>query len=273
MIIELLNRKSAVLSADPRTLYEKERGLLKESFYFPGTNGKAVLLIHGWTDVSYEMRRLGKYLNENGYTAFGPMLSGHGTKPEDLENVRWEDWMEDVSSAYDKLSKEHEKVYIIGTSMGSNLAVMLAKDKKDVSGLVLMAMPYKIKREKISAFLGNIVKYFKKYLRKYYPPTFGASTTVTRLISYQTYPISSAFEVYKLIKISRRELSKITQPCFMLQSTSDHIVAKNSLEKIYERINSKVKEKKYIQRAYHTFISDIDNEYVLESILNFLNKN
>jgi len=58
-----------------------------------------------------------------------------------------------------------------------------------------------------------------------------------------------------------------------MQSTSDHVVSKNSLEKIYQSIGSAAKEKKYIKRAYHTFISDIKNENVFEDILNFINRN
>jgi esterase/lipase len=45
------------------------------------------------------------------------------------------------------------------------------------------------------------------------------------------------------------------------------------LEKIYSSIGSKVKKKEYISKAYHTFISDIKNEYIFEDILNFLNEN
>jgi len=273
MVNETCDKIKGILSTDPKALYEEECDLVKNPFYFPGTNGRAVLLIHGWTDVSYEVRRLGRYLNENNYTAFGPMLKGHGTKPEDLENVRWEDWMCDVSKAYEELAKNHEKIFVVGTSMGANLAVMLAKNKPNISGIVLMAMPYKIKLERISVFIANIIKYFKKYIRKFYPPTFGAKTTITRLISYQTYPIKSALELYKLMKISRKVLPKVKQPCFILQSDSDHVIAKNSMEKIYEKISSKVKEKKYIHRAYHTFISDIRNEHIFEDILNFIEKN
>jgi len=68
-------------------------------------------------------------------------------------------------------------------------------------------------------------------------------------------------------------LPRVTQPCLMIQSTSDHIVAKGNLEKIYSAIGSKNKQKKYIQKAYHTFISDIKNEHVFQDILSFLEEN
>lgn len=273
MVNEIYKKVKRVLLADPELLYKEEKDLIKKPFYFQGTNKKAVLLIHGWTVVPYEVRRLGMYLNENGYTAAGPMLRGHGTEPKDLENIKWNDWLHDIKKAYRELKETHDKVYVAGTSVGANLAALLASEEPDVSGLILMAMPYKLKLERTVMFLAKLNLLFRNYNKKYYPPTFGVSTTITRLISYQVYPIRSAIETFDLMEYSRAKLGKINQPCFISQSTSDHIVARNSLEKIYAQINSKVKQKKYIKRAYHTFISDIKNEGVFEDILNFLNEN
>ena len=270
---KLLKTFKSVLFADPKLLYREELALTDKPFYFPGTNGKAVLLIHGWTSTSYEVRRLGAYLNEKGFTVSAPMLKGHGTVPKDLENVHWTDWLQDIRESYTELKKNHEKVYIGGTSIGSNLAMLLAQDKPDISGLILMATPYKIKLERTSMFFAKIMLLFGGYNKKFYPPTFGLSTTITRLISYQSYPIASALETFNLVKEARKRLGDIRQPCLLIQSLSDHVVTKKSIDEIYSRISSKVKEKRYIERAYHTFISDIKNESVFEDILNFLNEN
>lgn len=272
-IRKALKTVKSVLFADPDLLYKEEIELINQPFYFEGNNKKAVLLVHGWTSTAYEVRRLGKFLNENGYTVSGPMLRGHGTVPENLKSVHWTDWLEDIRKSCDELGKDHDKVYIAGTSIGACLAVILAGKKENIAGLVLMAMPYKIKYERIMLGLARFTSLFKEYNKKYYPPTFGVSTTITRLIAYQTYPISSAVETFKLVEIARKYIAKVTQPCFMIQSKSDHIVTKNSLEEIYAKIGSKVKEKKYIKRAYHTFISDIKNESVFEDILEFISKN
>ncbi len=275
---EIFYKTRSVLFADPQRLYKKEKHLLNKPFYFKGTNGKAVLLIHGWTSVSYEVRRLGKYLNEKGWTVHGPMLEGHGTVPKDLENIRWAEWLEDIERAYAKLKRKYDRVYVGGTSIGANIAMLLAKEHPEISGLILMATPYQMKLEKfklqkVAIFFLKIIRIFKKYNKKFYPPTFGSRTTITRLISYQTYPIDSVFEAAKLVKKSRENLSKINQPCFLLQSSSDCIVAKDSMEKIYTQIGSKIKKKKYIQKAYHTFISDIKNENVLRDIADFIENN
>jgi carboxylesterase len=270
MVKNIYKKVKSVLFANPRALYEKDQAFLNKSFYFSGTNGKAVLLIHGWTSTPYEVRRAGMFLNENGYTVSAPMLRGHGTVPKDLENVKWTDWLADITKIYDDLKKEHGKVYVGGTSLGANLTLMLAKNRPEISALILMAMPLKLRIERTVIFFGKVLGFFKKYNKKFYPPTFGHSTTITRVISYQTYPVKSALEVFELIKIARKEIGKVKQPCFMLQSTSDHIAARGNLEMIYRNIGSKLKKKKYIKRAYHTFISDIKNEGVFDEILNFI---
>jgi carboxylesterase len=272
-ITKFIDKAKSIIFADPKLLFEGEKELVDKPFYFKGENGKGVLLVHGWTSTAYEVRRLGKFLNENGFTVLGPNLRGHGTNPEDLENVKWEDWMEDLSKSFKDLKKDCDQIYIGGTSIGASLAIHLAVKNPEIKGLILMATPYKIKLEKLLKIWGRLAALFKKYNKKYYPPTFGAKTTITRVISYQRYSIKSALETLKLVESAREKISKIKQPCFLIQSRQDYVVSYRSLDRIYEKIGSEIKKKRYISRAYHTFISDIKNEHIFEDILNFLKEN
>lgn len=272
-VIKILKTAKGALFADPKLLYEEERHLLNQPFYFEGNNNKAALLIHGWSSVPYEVRRLGKFLNENGYTVSGPMLRGHGTVPKDLENIKWNEWFNDVEKNYLELKSKYNQVYIGGTSLGANLSILLAAKYPEISGLVLMATPYKFKLEKLAYFFVRFSLNFVRYRKKFYPPTFGVSTTITRLISYQSYPLKSALEAFELVKQSRENLHLVQQPCFLLQSKHDHMTVKNNMELIYDRIGSKIKKKKYMERAYHTFISDVKNEHVFQEVLNFIQRN
>jgi carboxylesterase len=270
---KIIIKNSSVLNEDPRELFLKEKEFLNQPFFFEGTNGKAILLVHGWTTTPYELRRLGRYLNEFGYTVSAPLLRGHGSVPKELEKADWTDWLVDIEKEFETLKSKHSKVFVGGTSIGSNLVLFLAKSHPEISGLVLMATPYKVKFESLSFLCAKILKRIKPFHKKYYPPTFGANNTITRLISYQSYPIKSALEIFQLVKETRKIIPAVKQPCFLIQSSSDHVVAKNSLEEIYNRIGSKIKSKRYLKRAYHTFISDIKNEDIFEDILGFLNEN
>ena len=270
---KIINKNNSVLNEDPKELFLKEKEFLNQPFFFEGTNGKAILLIHGWTTTPYELRRLGRYLNEFGYTVSAPLLRGHGSVPKELENANWTDWLVDMEKEFEMLKNKYSKVFIGGTSIGSSLSLILARSHPEISGLVLMATPYKVKFESLSFLCAKMLQKIRPFHKKYYPPTFGATNTITRLISYQTYPIKSALEIFPLVKEAREAISVIKQPCFLIQSSSDHVVAKNSLEEIYNKIGSVIKRKKYIKRAYHTFISDIKNESVFEEILEFLDSN
>lgn len=263
-----------IIFADPKLLYEEEIHLKNEPFFFEGVNDKGILLVHGWTSTPYELRRLGRYLNENGYTVSGIRLTGHGTRPEDLEGVEWQQWFNDVENGYQKLKETCAQVYVGGTSIGGALSLLFAQKNSDVAGLVIMATPYRMRLESIALFFAKmLVAAKKKYRKKVYPPTFGLATTITRLISYQKYPVKSVLEAFEIVRESRKNLFKVLQPCLIMQSTHDHIVHKKSLELIYEKISSKVKKKKYIEKAYHTFISDVKNEHIFEDILEFLDEN
>lgn len=270
---KIITKNISVLNEDPRELFLKEKEFLNQPFFFEGTNGKAILLVHGWTTTPYELRRLGRYLNEFGYTVCAPLLRGHGSVPKELEKANWIDWLVDIEKELEVLEKKYSKVFVGGTSIGSNLALILAKSHSEVSGLVLMATPYRIKFESLSFIFAKIMEKIRPFHKKHYPPTFGSSNTITRLISYQTYPIKSALEIFQLAKESREIIPFVKQPCLLIQSSSDHVIDKRSLEDIYNNIGSEIKRKKYIKRAYHTFISDIKNEGVFDEILSFLNEN
>ncbi len=52
-------------------------------FTLPG-GSTAVLMIHGFTATPAQMRRLGGYLGEQGYTVRGMLLPGHGATVEEM---------------------------------------------------------------------------------------------------------------------------------------------------------------------------------------------
>src|SRR3990172_109085 len=76
----------------------------------------AVLLFHGFTATTIEVRPLAEYLQRFGYPVMAPLLPGHGTQPEDMLTVRCEDWLETAEGAYKKLSKDYSKIVVGGAT-------------------------------------------------------------------------------------------------------------------------------------------------------------
>ena len=52
-----------------------------------------------------EMRLLGDYLQQEGYTVLGVRLPGHGTEPWALNEIQWQNWYEEVEKGYNRLQQ------------------------------------------------------------------------------------------------------------------------------------------------------------------------
>ena len=98
-----------------------------------------VLLCHGFTGSPQSMRPWAERLAAAGLTVSLPRLPGHGTRWEEMNLTRWQDWYAEVDRALTTLLARCERVFVMGLSMGGTLAIRLAEQRPgDVAGLVLV---------------------------------------------------------------------------------------------------------------------------------------
>ena len=111
-----------------------------------------VLLCHGFTGTPQSMRPWGEYLAERGFTVRVPLLPGHGTTWQEMNNTRWEDWYSCVDTAFRELHETCQRVVVGGLSMGASLALQLAQEHGPrISGLVLVNPAVTSSRQRNSA--------------------------------------------------------------------------------------------------------------------------
>ena len=70
--------------------------ITKPKPFFFEAGKRAVLLLHGFTGNSSDVRMLGRFLEKNGYTSLAPHYKGHGVPPEELIKTGPTDWWQDV---------------------------------------------------------------------------------------------------------------------------------------------------------------------------------
>src|SRR5690625_1431945 len=110
-------------------------------FTFEGDTDRAVLLLHGFTGNSADVRMLGRFLETKGYTSHAPIYRGHGKSPEELLKYTPDHWVEDSEKAFRHLQKlAYEKIAVVGLSLGGVLSLRLAT-MEDVVGVVPMCTP------------------------------------------------------------------------------------------------------------------------------------
>ena len=74
--------------------------------------GDAVLCLHGLTGTPYEVRPLAEALADRGMRARGPLLPGHGGRPEELAALTYSAWTESVQREFLALRRDHERVFV-----------------------------------------------------------------------------------------------------------------------------------------------------------------
>ena len=106
---------------------------LAKSYYFKNTKKKSknlVILVHGFGASATETRPLGEFLFSEGYDVKGILLKGHGTKPDDMDNVSWEEWIGNIREVYDEYCSKYPNIFVGGVSMGGALALYSSTQMK-----------------------------------------------------------------------------------------------------------------------------------------------
>lgn len=100
----------------------------------------ACLLLHGFGGGPFEMAPLARVLADAGLAVQAPTLPGHDENIEAFARTRWNDWLQAARSHYERLAAEHERVVLVGQSMGGSLALRLAQLFRP-AGVALLAAP------------------------------------------------------------------------------------------------------------------------------------
>ncbi len=106
------------------------------SFMLEGDKNKPIFLfVHGFATYIDDLIPLAFAFHNEGYTCDLLALKGHGGSTDDLINSSYTEWYEQVKEAYCYHKKQSEKVYIVGFSLGTLLAIDLAREQ-NVDGII-----------------------------------------------------------------------------------------------------------------------------------------
>lgn len=107
---------------------------------------RGVLLTHGLTDSPYFMKHLAAFFQRNGFRVMAVLLPGHGTRPGDTLEVRWQEWAKAVAYGADCLAAEADELYLAGFSAGAALSILHSLDDARVRGLLLFSPALELPR-------------------------------------------------------------------------------------------------------------------------------
>lgn len=236
-----------------------------EEFYYEG-NDIGILVSHGFTGTTQSMAFLGESFANEGFTVYGPRLTGHGTAPEDMENSTYENWIGDVETGLEKLKATCTKVFVAGLSMGGTLTLYLAERHPEILGI--MPINAAVKMPDFETYYDSL-KATERFV-----DGIGSDIKAEGIqeLAYAKTPVKSMGEIVQLMSIVEKDLGKITIPTLLFSSEVDNVVPPKNSQMIYEQIQSSEKEIVKLKNSYHVATLDYDKELIAEKCITFIKK-
>jgi carboxylesterase len=238
-----------------------------EPFWFDG-NEVGCLVCHGFTGTPQTVRYLGEYLaRQGGFTVSGPLLAGHGTRPEDMALCTAEDWIRDVERALRRPRGRCSRVFCMGLSMGGTLTLYAAAMHPEmVSGAITI---------NAAIFLDNPNMAALAFAEDPPPSYVGGDGPDYKMqgvveVCYPFIPIPPIRHLYALEVVTRELLPRVVCPTLVFQSRVDYAVPPSNGPYIVEHIGARDKQLVWLENSYHVATLDGDKELIAEQTLQFI---
>ena len=241
-----------------------------------GAGPPRALLLHGFTGSPGEVRATGEHLAKTGWRVQGPLLPGHGTVIEDLDQVTAQDWIDTVDNAIERIGQETDQpIAVIGLSMGGLLALLTAiRHPQQVGALAILAAPLQYSHWSVSAMLSFIFAIrLERILRRIpkresnLPPEAEAKRFV-----YDCYPTAGIREFSKVMALTRNQLHKVHVPLISFYSHSDPTAPPLNQSILSRGAQSITQEHHLLHKSGHILPLDLEAELVHDRIEKFMER-
>jgi carboxylesterase len=219
-----------------------------------------IVLVHGYTGSPSSMRPWAEYLNKKGYTVRVPLLPGHGRKPEDLHEVKWQEWPDKVESELDELEKSCVKIFICGFSMGGGTTLHVAgRNSRALSGIILVNPMIHI------PFVGTKLAYLYSRIQKFRDSS-GDDIKCPGVTQggYEAMSTKGIHQILQMLKHTRANLQRVSVPMLLFHSVKDHTLPVSNTEIVMKGVGSKIKERIELTNSFHVATLDYDAEIIFE---------
>lgn len=236
-----------------------------EAFFWP-SGSVGILLVHGFTATTAEVRPLAHKLHQHGYTVAAPLLPGHGTTPEDLNRIHWQDWVSAAEDVYRRLTEYCSDVLVGGESTGALVSLYLASQHAEAAGILTYAPAFMLNYTLLQRIQLHLAAPFISSIRK-------ANWTPHPLWQgYEVYPLKGTLQLFRLQKEIRGRLADIHQPIVIVQGRLDATVHRNVPDLISRSVISPVKEIYWMEKSGHLVILEQELGQVAEITLDFIQR-
>jgi carboxylesterase len=224
--------------------------------------GPALLALHGFGATPQEVELVVGIAREQGLAALAPLLPGHGTSVLDLARTRYHHWLSAAERALLALEAEHGKVVVIGSSMGSLIALDLAVDFPEiVAGVGVLGSPIRLPWPYPSLALAAIdwlgIPDFT--LPKSGPDILDPEGRRTQ-VTYSEQPAHAGNEVRRAGRRVEGRLGLVSCPAFVAHGRHDRVCPVHNANVVHSRLGTAASQKELLilERSHHIITRDVE---------------
>lgn len=232
------------------------------------TTSAAALCLHGLTGTPYEVRPVAEALCARGVRAKGPWMAGHEGGVEALSRTSHEEWLDLARAELRALKAEHERVFLVGMSMGGLVSLRLAQTE-GVDALVVVGAPLVL-----APPIPQLLPLFRLFVSAR-PKTPGSSDIQEpgareRHPGVEAMPMASVSELIRLQSKVIADLEKIEAPILVAHGRLDRTARPRDAARIHAEVGSLDKELFYLERSGHVATVDYDGPALARAAADFL---
>lgn len=242
---------------------------LNSQTFLEGTNGRAVLLMHGISSGASQMLPMAYFLNDFGYSVYCTNLAGHGTYPGDMFHTGCTELIQKSEYDYGLLKAEYDTVYAGGLSTGGCLSLYLAAKHPELAGIIPISAP-------LEAVPGTFISKEYPPQQEYFHRSMDGKLGLFKKyhVHYTEIPVCIFRALFDLMDILNGEgfLEQVKCPAFIVQATDDEIAEPSSAPRIYDRISSEIKSMYRPESGGHSIVLEDERLEVFRRSVEFLDK-
>lgn len=206
---------------------------------------------------------------QHNYTIHIPLLPGFGTSPADLKNTPINTLKKAIDREFNLLRKKAEKIIVGGHSLGGIFTFILAsQDKYNVDGIFSISTPIGLKGigPKLIPLIKSFITYYPVESEKYRKETNG------KWVGYDVIPLNIVQKMKKLVKEMKMGLSHVKCPALLFQGRLDSVIKGESMDYIFEKINSQIKKKIWLEQNAHPILDCPNHKEIVYNLQRFINE-
>lgn len=228
------------------------------TYTLQGSNRAAALIIHGFPGTPAETLDMANLLHGAGWTVHAPLLPGFGPEIAQLAERGLSDWTATLAAAYADLKRTHDRVLLVGHSMGGALAIAAAA-AHPVDGLLLLAPFWEFDTPiwKVLPLLTLVFKQVKPFslvkmdfndpearagMRQFMPDADLDDPAVQEQVRQFTIPTSIFKHIHAAGQAAHAAAPRVAAPTLVIQGSADELVVPAKSRALAARLKARYTE-------------------------------